>query len=81
MAEIHRVVSEIVWHFMKIWLVKFEEELPIDEDFRPRRMSMLAEELVGRGHSVVRWASDFSHELGRPRFNKRNQVRSRQVTI
>ena len=38
-------------------------------------MSMLAEQLWDEGHDVVRWASDFSHELGRPRFNKRNQVK------
>lgn len=59
---------------MNFWLVKFEEDLPIDEDCHPYRMSMLADSLLENGHQVVRWASDFNHKLGGPRFNKRHCV-------
>lgn len=60
---------------MKFWLIKFEEDLPIDADFYPYRMSMLADQLLARDHDVVRWASDFNHKLGQPRFGKRCQAR------
>lgn len=59
---------------MIFWLIKFEEDLPIDKDFYPFRMSMLAESLLKNGHQVVRWASDFNHKMGEPRFNRRHFV-------
>lgn len=59
---------------MNFWLIKFEEDLPVDEEFYPYRMSMLADQLLVQGHDVVRWASDFNHKLGKPRFGKRHQV-------
>ena len=59
---------------MIFWLIKFEEDLPIDEDFYPYRMSMLADSLLESGHQVVRWASDFNHKMGEPRFNRRHCV-------
>lgn len=47
---------------MHVWLVKFEEDLPVDKHYYPYRMTMLADALLARGHSVVRWASDFDHK-------------------
>ena len=46
---------------MHVWLIKLEESLPIDSDYRPYRMGMLAEKLVEAGHTVTRWASDYNH--------------------
>ena len=59
---------------MNFWLIKFEEDLPIDEGDYPFRMSMLADSLRKNGHQVVRWASDFDHKLKRRRFDKRHTV-------
>lgn len=59
---------------MNIWLVKFEEDLPIDEGFYPYRMSMLADALQKAGHNVVRWASDYNHKAGVNRFGRRQSV-------
>ena len=53
---------------MNIWLVKLEEALPIDENYRPYRMGMLADALVQRGHQVTRWSSDRLHLSGENRF-------------
>lgn len=59
---------------MRFWLIKLEEDLPIDADFYPYRMTMLADCLIENGHEVVRWASDFNHKRGTPRFNKRSTI-------
>ena len=59
---------------MKFWLIKFEEDLPIDEGYYAFRMSMLADSLLKNGYQVVRWASDFDHKLKRRRFDKRHTV-------
>ena len=48
---------------MNCWLVKFEEDLPIDKNQRHHRMSMLADELLKKNHKVTRWASAFNHSL------------------
>ena len=53
---------------MNIWLVKLEESLPIDENYRPYRMGMLADALMQRGHNVVRWSSNRIHLTGNARF-------------
>lgn len=59
---------------MRIWLVKFDEALPIDEDRRPYRMGMLAAALVRRGHEVEWWASTFNHALRKERFTEDTEV-------
>lgn len=53
---------------MNVWLVKLEEPVPLDSDYRPYRTGMLESALVSRGHSVVRWCSDLNHLTGVPRF-------------
>ncbi len=55
---------------MRVWLVKLEEPVPLDADFRPYRMSMIADGLIKRGHHVTRWCSDFDHLNNRPRFGR-----------
>jgi len=45
---------------MNVWLVKMEELLPMDKDYRAYRMGMLAEALVNSGHKVTRWCSDLN---------------------
>jgi len=47
---------------MRVWLFKDGENLPVQEGARPMRMWRLARELVARGHTVVWWASTFSHQ-------------------
>ena len=60
---------------MHIWLVKLEEPLPIDSDYRPYRMGMLADALLNRGHTVTRWASDYNHVTHKYRLGKRASVK------
>jgi glycosyltransferase involved in cell wall biosynthesis len=55
---------------MKVWLIKLEEGVPMDENYRPYRMGMLEDALVERGHHVTRWCSDLNHLSGQYRFNK-----------
>ena len=52
---------------MLIWLVKFEEDLPIDKNPYKHRMTMLAESLLRNGHKVTRWASSHNHNLSKSR--------------
>jgi glycosyltransferase involved in cell wall biosynthesis len=59
---------------MHVWLVKLEEQLPLDENYRPYRMGMLANALLERGHSVTRWCSDFNHLSGEYRFGEDQTV-------
>jgi glycosyltransferase involved in cell wall biosynthesis len=47
---------------MLVWLIKDGEPVPSEPDVRPMRASMAAEGLERRGHSVVWWASNFSHQ-------------------
>jgi glycosyltransferase involved in cell wall biosynthesis len=53
---------------MKVWLVKLEEPMPVDAEYRPFRMGMLADALVKRGHHVTRWCSDLNHRTGLNRY-------------
>ncbi|WP_422416348.1 glycosyltransferase [Pseudomonas sp. GZD-222] len=53
---------------MNVWLVKLEEPVPLDSDYRPYRMGMLESALVARGHSVLRWCSDLNHLTGTARY-------------
>jgi len=59
---------------MHVWLVKLEEQLPIDEGYRPYRMGMLADALVKKGHRVTRWCSDFDHLRGVHRYGCRKSI-------
>jgi len=60
---------------MNVWLVKLEESLPVDDDYRPYRMGMLANALVSHGHSVTRWCSDVHHLTGKKRYGKNHTLR------
>ncbi|WP_414156942.1 glycosyltransferase [Pseudomonas sp. BNK-15] len=53
---------------MNVWLIKLEEPVPLDADYRPYRMGMLERELVSNGHNVVRWCSDLNHLTGLHRY-------------
>jgi len=56
---------------MLVWLVTAGEPLPTDPgNQRPMRTAMLADYLVDRGHSVVRWASSFDHGTKTQRVRK-----------
>ena len=59
---------------MNVWLVKLEEQLPLDESYRPYRMGLLEDALVKRGHQVTRWCSDLNHHTGEYRFGKDTSV-------
>lgn len=59
---------------MHIWLIKLEEMLPIDDDYRPYRTGMLASALLARGHTVTRWASDYNHYTHQYRFGKNSRI-------
>ncbi|MCA9286302.1 MAG: glycosyltransferase [Phycisphaerales bacterium] len=53
---------------MLAWLVKLEDPIPGDPNYRPFRTGMLADALVAHGHAVVRWASGFDH------YNRRRRA-------
>ncbi len=55
---------------MIIWLVKLEEPLPIDDNYRPYRMGMLSNALLSRGHHVVMWSSDRIQLTNKTRFGR-----------
>ncbi len=55
---------------MKIWIVFVGETLPIDNNFRNWRYSMLVEELISRGHEVVRFAPSLNHSSKKQRCAK-----------
>jgi len=59
---------------MHVWLVKLEEQLPIDQGYRPYRMGMLADALVNKGHRVTRWCSDLDHLRTVHRYNCRKRI-------
>lgn len=59
---------------MNVWLVKLEEPVPQDADYRPYRMGMLEAALVARGHRVLRWCSDLNHLTGTPRYGVSTSV-------
>jgi glycosyltransferase involved in cell wall biosynthesis len=59
---------------MRVWLVKFDESLPIDRDYRPYRMGMLAAALIQRGHEVVWWASTYNHAIGVSRYSRDTEL-------
>ena len=48
---------------MKIWIVEVGEPLPLEHCHnRPYRYSQLFDKLSSRGHDVIWWASNFSHQ-------------------
>lgn len=59
---------------MNVWLVKLEEPVPQDANYRPYRMGMLESALVARGHRVLRWCSDLNHLTGVPRYGQSTSV-------
>lgn len=46
---------------LNVWLIQIGELLPIETNIRPMRTSLIANELVQRGHNVLWWASSFDH--------------------
>lgn len=48
-------------YFMNIWVTEIGEPLPIEGDSRLLRYGVLTKSLVGYGHEVVWWTSNFSH--------------------
>lgn len=46
---------------MNIWLIQTGEPLPLDENIKKMRTSILADKLIARGHSVLWWTSVFDH--------------------
>lgn len=60
---------------MKIWLIKLEEPVPIDPDYRPYRMAMLMDALAREGHEVLRWCSDRNHSTGKNRIGRTKKIR------
>ena len=60
---------------MHVWLIKLEELLPVDEEYRPYRMGMLASALLAKGHKVTRWASDYNHYNHQYRYGKNTRIK------
>lgn len=52
---------------MNVWIVFIGETLPMDDDSREWRYGMLADALVAKGHTVLRWAPTFNHTLKKQR--------------
>jgi len=47
---------------MLIWIIKDGEYMPVQKNTRMMRSWMLSNELIEKGHSIVWWASTFSHQ-------------------
>jgi len=65
---------------MHVWLINSSEAVPTDPgNVRLRRMGLLADALVERGHDVLWWTSTFLHSLKRHRCpeSTRAKVRDR----
>lgn len=61
---------------MNVWLLQVGEPLPIDPPADRRlRMSLLAEALVARGHSVLWWSATFDHVRKRHRFPRTTRLK------
>ena len=58
---------------MNIWLVSIFEQTPVDNVFSTRFIN-IANEAVGRSHSVTFFASTFKHNTKNQRFNKTTEV-------
>ena len=50
----------------KVWLIKMEEDLPIDVDPYPHRMSVIAD-VLGKEFCVTRFASQLNHKKNKLR--------------
>jgi glycosyltransferase involved in cell wall biosynthesis len=53
---------------MRVWLLHIGEQLPVDGPVRSCRYGYLAQALVDRGHTVLRWAPTLHHVNKRHRF-------------
>lgn len=62
---------------MNIWVIKDGEVLPLESGASTMRTGMLADELVGRGHTVTWWASTFCHQTKRRLFHRDTTVEVR----
>jgi len=51
----------------KIWLIKLEEDLPLDENPFPGRMSVIAD-ILSKKYSVIRFVSQLNHKTGNVRI-------------
>ena len=64
---------------MKFWLINPAEPTPVDPGaWRQRRMSLIADELVERGHEVLWWNSTFVHASKTHRYSVDTTVDVRQ---
>jgi glycosyltransferase involved in cell wall biosynthesis len=59
---------------MHVWLMHIGEDLPVDAGARTYRYGYLADALVARGHSVLRWAPTFRHFGKQQRFDRDTRV-------
>jgi glycosyltransferase involved in cell wall biosynthesis len=60
---------------MNVWLINSSEVVPTDPgNGRLRRMGILADVLVSRGHNVVWWTSTFRHLLKIQRFSRNTTI-------
>src|SRR4026208_1850395 len=46
---------------MNIWLIQTGEPLPLNDSEKKMRTALLADHLIGRGHSITWWTSSFDH--------------------
>jgi len=59
---------------MNIWLIQIGEPLPLDQNVRKMRTTILADKLIERKHSVVWWASSFDHFTKKWKFQKDTEL-------
>lgn len=59
---------------MRVWLLHIGEDLPVDAGARTYRYGYLAEALVARGHTVLRWAPTFRHFGKEQRYDRDARV-------
>ena len=67
---------------LKIWILQDTEPLPIDRGVKKMRMWHLTNMLIGRGHEVIWWGSNFDHAAKKKRFKGDQRIEiSSQLTL
>ncbi len=62
--------------FMKVWLIKTGEPLPVEgPDIRLLRTGLFSEKLSARGHNVLWWSSTFSHSAKHHLFYENKKIK------
>lgn len=63
---------------LNVWLIQIGEPIPIKKGIRKQRLSLLCEEVINKGHHVIRWGSAFDHITKKMIFETDTEIRIAQ---